>query len=126
MSEVSSSSDAATGSSSGTSSGSDKESPPPPGKKTKSCASAAVSAEPQGKEPGKKRSRDSQVTNGAVASRPSTSKLARPVSELEEGERDKALEMAEKRKVYQSLFSSNAAERPKEQTSNWVTFFPYH
>ena len=68
----------------------------------------------------------SQLTNGAAASRPGTSKLNKTQLAPEEGERDKVLEMAEGRKVYQSLFSSNTAERPKEKTSNWVTFFPYH
>ena len=117
-SDVSTSSSEAAGSSSGTSSGSDKESPPPPGKKVKS-------AEPHEKPPSKKRPCSSgQVTNGAVASRPGTSKLSKP--ELDDAEKDKSLEMAEKRKVYQSLFSSNTAERPKELTSNWVTFYPYH
>lgn len=32
----------------------------------------------------------------------------------------------ESRDAYRSLFTSSAPARPKEQTSNWVTFFPYH
>lgn len=68
------------------------------------------------------------MTNGAVASRPGASKLSKPPlgSSEEDSEKDKVLEMAEGRKVYKSLFSSNTAARPKEQTSNWVTYFPYH
>lgn len=30
------------------------------------------------------------------------------------------------RDAYKSLFHSTSKERPKEKTSNWVTFFPYH
>jgi hypothetical protein len=132
----------ATGSSSGTSSGSDKESPPPPEKKQKplppsSAASASsTDTKSRAKQAAKKSSSGGAaqargtVTNGAQASRPGVSKLSKPPAPTGEGggdgERDKALEMAESRKVYQSLFTSNAAERPKEQKSNWVTFFPYH
>ena len=114
----------------GTSSSSDKDSPPPPVKKAKP---SLETAEPNGtKATNKKKVYGSGdlVTNGAVASRPATtSKLSKP-SLLEpsedDGERDKVLEMAEGRVVYKSLFSSNTAARPKEKTSNWVTFFPYH
>ena len=30
------------------------------------------------------------------------------------------------RDAYKSLFHSVVGDRPKEKTSNWVTFFPYH
>lgn len=30
------------------------------------------------------------------------------------------------RKAYKSLFNSGAAEKPREKTAHWVTFFPYH
>ena len=32
----------------------------------------------------------------------------------------------ESRKAYQSLFTSSAPSRPKEQSAHWVTYFPYH
>ena len=32
----------------------------------------------------------------------------------------------ESRKAYRSMFTSSAPERSKEQSSHWVTFFPYH
>ena len=32
----------------------------------------------------------------------------------------------ESRKAYQSLFTSSAPTRPKEQSAHWVTYFPYH
>ena len=125
----------ATESGSGTSSGSDKESPPPLVKKQKlpQPASSSITSESFGKVKNRSSSAAS-ITNGALASRPvpaGSSKLSKrhagaAVSDSSTAERDKVLEMAESRKVYKSLFSSNAAERPKEQTSNWVTFFPYH
>jgi hypothetical protein len=122
----------ASGSGSATRSGSDKESPPPE-KKTKSSSSSVTTAagvtQPTGKRATKKLCSNGggQMTNGAVASRPGTSKLSKPSVGLSETEeRDKVLEMAEGRKVYKSLFSSNTAARPKEKTSNWVTYFPYH
>ena len=114
---------------SGTSSGSDKESPPPqPSAKKQKCDAKLSSSESRGK---------STITNGALASRPVPSvKLSKMLpahteaaGESEETgstDRDKVLEMAANRKVYKSLFSSNATQRPKEKTSNWVTFFPYH
>lgn len=113
---------------SGTSSGSDKESPPPPEKKQKSSPPLSAVSESRGGggKLTKKKSRCAQetITNGALASRPVPVGAVKP--KVSEGETDKMLEMAASRKVYKSLFSSNASERPKEQTSNWVTFFPYH
>ena len=123
------------GSGSATSSGSDKDSSLPPEKKTKSSSSSSVTTatgitQPTVKKATKKLCSNGsvQVTNGAVASRPGTSKLSKLSVGLSEEteERDKVLEMAEGRTVYKSLFSSNTAARPKEKTSNWVTFFPYH
>lgn len=32
----------------------------------------------------------------------------------------------ETRDAYRSLFTSSHPARPKELTSNWVTYFPYH
>lgn len=32
----------------------------------------------------------------------------------------------EARDAYKSLFHSTSKPHPKERTSNWVTFFPYH
>ena len=32
----------------------------------------------------------------------------------------------ESRKAYQSLFTSSAPSRPKEQSAHWVTYFPYY
>ena len=32
----------------------------------------------------------------------------------------------EKRDAYKSLFTSSMPARPKEKSSHWVTFFPYH
>lgn len=36
-----------------------------------------------------------------------------------------AAEDGSARKVYKSLFNSSASQRPKERTSNWVTYNPY-
>ena len=131
----------ASASSSGTSSGSDKDSPPPPEKKQKRSQPSSESVAPNSSsEPRRKTksksgsSSQAGITNGALASQPTPagvgtlSKIHASVgnSDSSAAERDKVLEMAESRKVYKSLFSSNASERPKEQTSNWVTFFPYH
>ena len=138
--EATASTTGATASGSGTSSGSDKESPPPPEKKQKLPQPSSESVTPSSSEPRPKaksksgQSSQASVTNGALASQPtpvgarSLSKLHASAgdSDSSAAERDKVLEMAESRKVYKSLFTSNAGERPKEQTSNWVTFFPYH
>lgn len=114
---------------SGTSSGSDKESPPPPPPEKKHKLHESSSLSSKGKATKSKSGSAAGITNGALASRPApagASKLSKLQGDITEPKRDKVLEIAESRKVYKSLFSSNAAERPKELTSNWVTFFPYH
>lgn len=127
--ETSGSTTAAGGQSgSGTSSGSDKESPPPPPPEKKQKLPQSSSKSSSGKAAKSKSGSAAGITNGAVASKPvpaGANKLSQS-QEVPEPKRDKVLEIAESRDVYKSLFSSNASKRPKEQTSNWVTFFPYH
>ena len=52
--------------------------------------------------------------------------LSSSLGDATEVSRAEVAERAHSRKAYKSLFSSNAGERPKEITSHWVTFFPYH
>ncbi len=44
---------------------------------------------------------------------------SKPIKKAKEGH-------VEKSDAYKSLFTSSVPPRPKEQSSHWVTFFPYH
>ena len=55
--------------------------------------------------------------------KPKTTTRRTPLVAVSKGSKRKDLE---KRDAYKSLFTSTTPARSKEQSSHWVTFFPYH
>ena len=55
----------------------------------------------------------------------SVAALTKKTSKVVESTFKPASEDASAREVYKSIFNSSASERPKERTSNWITYNPY-
>ena len=120
-----STSDGATNSSSsstGSGSGSDKDSPPP----QKKQKLPPTSSELKSKEVGKVKNKTVQGERGGPQSSVSRPDCHTAMLADRQSDGQKVLEVAQSRKVYKSLFNSSSSERPRQRTSNWVTYFPYH
>lgn len=77
-----------------------------------------------------KYARPSTATSTATSSKlglgsTATSVVKKTAKELETSFKPAATDPGA-REAYKSLFHSADNERPKEKTSHWVTFFPYH
>ena len=125
--------------SSSASSESDKDSPPPEKKqKLPPPLSSSSSSSSESRKGKSKLSQNSHSKSSAagVSSSQGVASDGRTVaqvmrkmsaaSDVPANEKEKVTELAQNRKAYKSLFNSHAGERPKDRTSHWVTFFPYH